>query len=37
LGAEWPSGDPARELFLQVLGDTIRQFDWVCYAYCLPG
>jgi REP element-mobilizing transposase RayT len=28
-------GDPDRELFLEVLADTIARFGWVCYAYCL--
>jgi REP element-mobilizing transposase RayT len=27
--------DPDRELFLEVLTDTVERFWWVCYAYCL--
>jgi putative transposase len=27
--------DPDRELFLQVLGDTVKRFGWLCHAYCL--
>jgi REP element-mobilizing transposase RayT len=27
--------DPDRELFLEVLADTVARFGWVCYAYCL--
>jgi len=29
--------DPDRELFLQVLGETIHRFWWICCAYCLHG
>jgi len=27
--------DPDRELFLQVLADTVARFGWICHAYCL--
>ena len=27
--------DPDREHFLEVLGDTVRRFNWQCHAYCL--
>jgi len=27
--------DPDRELFVQVLGDTVERFGWMCHAYCL--
>lgn len=27
--------DPDRQLFLDVLGDVIEQYRWLCYAYCL--
>jgi len=27
--------DPDRELFLEVLADTVERFGWLCYAYCL--
>ena len=27
--------DPDREVFLDILGDTIQRFGWICYAYCL--
>jgi putative transposase len=27
--------DSDRELFLEILGDTVKRFGWICHAYCL--
>jgi REP element-mobilizing transposase RayT len=27
--------DSDREVFLEVLSDAVRRFDWICHAYCL--
>ncbi len=27
--------DPDRELFLEVLADTVERFGWICHTYCL--
>lgn len=29
--------DADREHFLEVLGDTVTRFNWLCHAYCLMG
>ena len=30
---EWLPVDPDRELFLEVLADTVKRFGWICHAY----
>ncbi len=29
--------DPDREIFLKVLGQVVKRFNWLCHAYCLMG
>ena len=29
--------DSDRERFLELLGESCRWFNWICYAYCLMG
>jgi len=29
--------DTDREHFLELLGESCRRFNWICYAYCLMG
>ena len=29
--------DSDRQIFLSVLGQTVKRFNWLCHAYCLMG